>query len=83
MPDELQEELAKRIEGKLVEKDRERKSQKDGFNNNKVFDFGSAVDIRHPNAIEFLERDIKNIARFFVKRGLTVENPRDILKRII
>lgn len=47
-----------------------------------VFDFGSAVDIRHPNAIEFLERDIKNMTRFFVKRGLTVENPIDILKRI-
>ena len=48
-----------------------------------VFDFGSAVDIRHPNATEFLERDIKNITRFFVKRGLTVENPIDILKRIV
>lgn len=47
-----------------------------------VFDFGSVVDIRHPNAMEFLERDIKNITKFFVKRGLTVENPSDILKRI-
>jgi len=47
-----------------------------------VFDLGSAVDIRHPNAIEFLERDIKNMTRFFVKRGLTVENPIDVLKRI-
>ncbi len=85
LSDELQKKLAKRIEGRLVEKDRERKSQKDGFNKNKglmVFDFGSAVDIRHPNAMEFLERDIKNITKFFVKRGLTVENPSDILKRI-
>ena len=81
LSDELQEKLAKRIDDILVGKDRERKSQKDGFNN-KVFDFGSAVDIRHPNAIEFLERDIKNMTRFFVKRGLTVENPIDILKRI-
>ncbi len=48
-----------------------------------VFDFGSAVDIRHQNAKEFLERDIKNITRFFVKRGLTVENPVDIFERII
>ncbi len=48
-----------------------------------VFDFGSAVDIIHQNAKEFLERDIKNITRFFVKRGLTVENPIDILGRII
>jgi RIO kinase 1 len=48
-----------------------------------VFDLGSAVDIRHPNAKEFLERDIKNITRFFVKRGLTVENPSDIFMRIV
>ncbi|HLA22171.1 MAG TPA: serine protein kinase RIO [Nitrosopumilaceae archaeon] len=47
-----------------------------------VFDLGSAVDIRHRNAKEFLERDINNITRFFVKRGLTVENPSDILARI-
>ncbi len=48
-----------------------------------VFDFGSAVDTKHPNAMEFLERDIKNITKFFVKRGLTVTNPVDVLKRII
>ncbi|MGQ0795496.1 MAG: RIO1 family regulatory kinase/ATPase domain-containing protein, partial [Nitrosopumilaceae archaeon] len=47
-----------------------------------VFDLGSAVDIRHKNAKEFLERDIKNITRFFMKRGLTVENPSDIMARI-
>jgi len=48
-----------------------------------VFDLGSAVDIKHPNAIKFLERDIKNITKFFVKRGLTVANPSDIVKRIM
>jgi RIO kinase 1 len=48
-----------------------------------VFDLGSAVDIKYPNSMEFLERDIKNITKFFVKRGLTVENPVDILKRIV
>ena len=47
------------------------------------FDLGSAVDIKHPNAIKFLERDIKNITKFFVKRGLTVTNPADIVKRIM
>jgi len=47
-----------------------------------VLDFGSSVDIRHQNAKEFLERDIKNITNFFVKRGLTVENPSDIFERI-
>ncbi|MDE1763008.1 MAG: serine protein kinase RIO [Thaumarchaeota archaeon] len=48
-----------------------------------VFDFGSAVESRHPNALEFLERDIKNITKFFVKRGLTVTNPADVIKRIM
>ena len=49
----------------------------------KIFDLGSAVDTIHPNTIEFLKRDINNITNFFVKRGLTVENPADILERII
>ncbi len=48
-----------------------------------VFDFGSAVDVRHHNAREFLERDIKNITKFFVKRGLTVTNPSDVIKRVM
>ena len=47
-----------------------------------IFDFSSSVDIRHPNAKEFLERDIKNITKFFVKRGLTVENPIDVFERL-
>lgn len=47
-----------------------------------LFDLGSAVDIRHKNAKEFLQRDITNISRFFAKRGLTVEHPSDIMTRI-
>lgn len=47
-----------------------------------ISDFGSAVDIRHPNAKEFLERDIKNITKFFVQRGLTVEKPIDVFGRL-
>lgn len=49
----------------------------------KLFDLGSAVDTTHPNTMNFLKRDINNITNFFVKRGLTVENPTDILERII
>ncbi len=48
-----------------------------------VFDLGSAVGIKHPNAMTFLERDIKNITKFFVKRGLTVTNPSDVVRRIV
>lgn len=40
-----------------------------------VFDMGSAVDLRHPNSLEFLKRDINNITKFFNKRGLSVEDP--------
>jgi len=47
-----------------------------------LFDLGSAIDLEHPKAREFLKRDINNITRFFVKRGLTVENPIDIFNRI-
>ncbi len=43
------------------------------------FDMGSAVDLRHPNSMEFLKRDINNITRFFSKRGVSVEDPAKIL----
>ncbi len=48
-----------------------------------VFDLGSAVDKRHPGALGFLKRDINNITNFFVKRGLKVTNPADVLKEVI
>lgn len=47
-----------------------------------VFDMGSAVPTIHPNAQNFLERDIKNMSSFFAKRGLTVQNPADVLSKI-
>jgi RIO kinase 1 len=48
-----------------------------------LFDLGSAVDLRHPNAQEFLKRDINNIIRFFSKRGIDVNDPEKILEEII
>ena len=48
-----------------------------------VFDLGSGVDIRHPNAQEFLKRDINNIGRFFSKRGVAVEDSEKILGDIL
>ena len=48
-----------------------------------LFDLGSAVDLRHPNAHEFLKRDINNITRFFSKRGITVNDPTKVLEEII
>ncbi len=47
-----------------------------------VFDLASGVDIRHPNSKEFLKRDINNITKFFVKRGLTVRNPLDVYNEV-
>ena len=48
----------------------------------KIFDLGSAIDLNHPKMMDFLKRDINNISNFFVKRGLTVENPVDVMARI-
>ncbi|HET6518177.1 MAG TPA: RIO1 family regulatory kinase/ATPase [Nitrosopumilaceae archaeon] len=47
-----------------------------------LFDLASAVDIRHPNSVDFLKRDINNITKFFTKRGLTVQNPIDVFEEI-
>ncbi|MFQ5440848.1 MAG: serine protein kinase RIO [Nitrosopumilaceae archaeon] len=47
-----------------------------------LFDLGSAVDLRHPNALEFLKRDINNITRFFSKRGIPVNDPNKVLQEI-
>ena len=48
-----------------------------------VFDLGSAVDLRHPNAQDFLKRDINNITRFFNKRGIFCENAEKIFREIV
>ena len=48
-----------------------------------VFDLGSGVDLRHPNAQEFLKRDINNIGRFFNKRGIPIEDPDDVFEDIV
>jgi RIO kinase 1 len=48
-----------------------------------LFDLGSAVDLRHPNALEFLKRDIYNISHFFSKRGISVEDPTKLFEDIV
>ncbi len=48
-----------------------------------VFDLGSAVDLRHPNSQDFLKRDIYNITRFFIKRGIPVEDQDTLFEEII
>ena len=48
-----------------------------------MFDLGSAVDLKHPNSIEFLRRDINNITRFFTKRDVSVEDPNLLFEDIV
>ncbi len=38
-----------------------------------IIDVGQAVLTKHPMAIEFLERDLKNLARFFKKYGIVAD----------
>jgi RIO kinase 1 len=47
-----------------------------------LFDFGSAIDIQHPNSKRFLFRDVTNINRFFEKRGIEVLNTDQVLEKI-
>ncbi|WNY24407.1 hypothetical protein MmiHf6_17380 [Methanimicrococcus hongohii] len=46
-----------------------------------IIDVGQAVTLNHPNAREFLTRDIENIKRFFKKFGID-EPTKEILERI-
>lgn len=47
-----------------------------------IFDFGSAVDVKHPNAQEFLLRDVRNVNRFFSKHGVEVHDINYLLSMI-
>lgn len=44
-------------------------------------DMGQSVTLEHPNAREFLYRDVLNILRFFSRYGIT-EKPEDLLSKI-
>lgn len=48
-----------------------------------LFDFGSAVDIRHPNSKQFLIRDVINVNRFFAKREVEVLDTAQAVEKII
>jgi RIO kinase 1 len=47
-----------------------------------LFDFGSAVDIQHPNSKQFLVRDVVNVNRFFEKRGVGVLDAAQAVEKI-
>lgn len=47
-----------------------------------LFDFSQAVPVEHPNADQFLLRDLENINRFFLKIGVKVIKVEDIYRVI-
>jgi RIO kinase 1 len=48
-----------------------------------LFDFGSAVDIRHPMSAEFLRRDLDNISSFFARRGMKIKPAREMMESVV
>lgn len=48
-----------------------------------IIDVSQAVDVKHPNAREFLERDIRNITRFFSEEaGIRVSSYDELFSRV-
>jgi RIO kinase 1 len=47
-----------------------------------LFDMGSAVLTSHPQAMEFLKRDVGNMVRFFRKRGVAKLDPDSWVEKI-
>ncbi len=48
-----------------------------------LFDFGSAVNIRHPMSSEFLRRDVENLNTFFARRGMEIKPVKEILESVM
>ena len=45
-----------------------------------LIDFGQAVDTRHPQATEFLERDLQQVNRFFKQQGVSVMDMKESIE---
>jgi len=48
-----------------------------------IIDVAQAVRIDHPNALDFLRRDITNIIRFFNEVGIETPDPEEVLNEIV
>ncbi len=48
-----------------------------------IIDVSQAVTLDHPNALDYLYRDIANLVRFFSKQGVEIPEPQDIFKEIV
>ncbi|KAG1651271.1 Serine/threonine-protein kinase RIO3 [Nymphon striatum] len=47
-----------------------------------IIDVGQAVEPTHPHALEFLLRDCANICRFFKKKGVSCQKPKELFMEI-
>jgi len=47
-----------------------------------IFDMSQAVSLEHPNATQFLRRDIENINRYFKRLGVKVYMAEEVFRRI-
>jgi RIO kinase 1 len=48
-----------------------------------IIDVSQAVTLDHPNALDYLYRDISNVVRFFNKQGVETPRPEDIFREIV
>jgi RIO kinase 1 len=48
-----------------------------------IIDVSQAVTLDHPNALDYLYRDISNVVRFFSKQGVETPRPEDIFREIV
>jgi len=48
-----------------------------------IIDWGSAVDVSHPNLVELLTRDIRTINRFFDKLGASTIGEEELVDALI
>ena len=48
-----------------------------------LFDLSQGVPLEHPLAEEFLIRDVRNLVRFFSRRGLKLPDPESVVKEIV
>ncbi|HIE13769.1 TPA: serine protein kinase RIO [Candidatus Bathyarchaeota archaeon] len=48
-----------------------------------IFDVSQAVPLEHPNAVQYLIRDLQNLNRYFDRLGVEVTPVNDLLRRIV
>ncbi|MBN2517489.1 MAG: serine protein kinase RIO [Candidatus Altiarchaeota archaeon] len=71
---EIFEDMAKMHKGKLVHADLSEYNVLMEGNTPVMIDFSQGVPLSHPKAMEFLNRDVKNLCDFFIKRGLDLDS---------